>query len=57
MNFDHVVDHQHLPICSGTSEQVKEFLKNRTDEENAAVNVYEEKTQLWFTVKEYLERP
>lgn len=57
MYFDAVVDHQSLPICNGTPKQIKEFLENRTDEENALVRVFEGERGLWFTVEEYLAKP
>lgn len=57
MYFDTVVDHQSLPICNGTPKQIKEFLENRTDEENALVRVFEGERGLWFTVEEYLAKP
>lgn len=54
--FDAVIDHSNMPIFNSTPENVKKYLEDRSDEENAAVHVFEGKTMLWFQVKEYLAR-
>jgi len=56
MYFDVVVNHKNKVVLNDTTENVKKFLKGRSDEQNSEVSVCEGETLQWFTVEAYLAR-
>jgi len=51
---DIVYDHRNQPVKNAPPEEIVEFLRNRTDEENASCYVMHGMS--YYTVKEYLRR-